>query len=190
MYTIDSLLAGDFTTFGDALSHLSCRPSCSAGRYRHRLAPGARQHARRARPRVRAHRARQGGERDAGRLQPCAAQHAGPDLTVIGYSFAYLITGAVLTETIFSWPGIGSYAVRRRRALDFPAIIGVTIVGGRGLPGHQSHHRHRLCRGQSAREVRLKRHVASPQLLAIRGHPRMADRAVSSARSSSCSGCS
>ena len=74
-----------------------------------------------------------------------------PTLTVIGYSFAYLITGAVLTETIFSWPGMGSYAVESARALDFPAIIGVTIVGGLGLPGHQPHDRHRLCRGQSAR---------------------------------------
>lgn len=53
-----------------------------------------------------------------------------PTLTVIGYSFAYLLTGAVLTETIFSWPGMGSYAVDAARGLDFPAIIGVTIVGG------------------------------------------------------------
>ncbi|MDB5660925.1 MAG: peptide transporter permease [Cypionkella sp.] len=53
-----------------------------------------------------------------------------PTLTVIGYSFAYLLTGAILTETIFSWPGMGSYAVDAARGLDFPAIIGVTIVGG------------------------------------------------------------
>ncbi|MCL6284177.1 ABC transporter permease [Ruegeria sp. 2012CJ41-6] len=53
-----------------------------------------------------------------------------PTLTVISYSFAYLLTGAVLTETIFSWPGLGSYAVGAARALDFPAIIGVTLVGG------------------------------------------------------------
>jgi peptide/nickel transport system permease protein len=53
-----------------------------------------------------------------------------PTLTVIGYSFAYLLTGAVLTETIFSWPGMGTYAVEAARGLDFPAIIGVTIVGG------------------------------------------------------------
>ncbi|MBE7183251.1 MAG: ABC transporter permease [Methylobacterium mesophilicum] len=52
-----------------------------------------------------------------------------PTLTILGYSFAYLITGAVLTETVFSWPGIGSYAVSSARALDFPAIIGVTLVG-------------------------------------------------------------
>ena len=52
-----------------------------------------------------------------------------PTLTIIGFSFAYLITGAVLTETVFSWPGIGSYAVSSARSLDFPAIIGVTLVG-------------------------------------------------------------
>jgi peptide/nickel transport system permease protein len=52
-----------------------------------------------------------------------------PSLTIIGFSFAYLITGAVLTETVFSWPGIGSYAVNSARSLDYPAIIGVTLVG-------------------------------------------------------------
>jgi ABC-type dipeptide/oligopeptide/nickel transport system permease component len=52
-----------------------------------------------------------------------------PTLTIVGFSFAYLITGAVLTETVFTWPGIGSYAVDSARSLDYPAIIGVTIVG-------------------------------------------------------------
>jgi len=52
-----------------------------------------------------------------------------PTLTIIGFSFAYLITGAILTETVFSWPGVGSYAVDAARSLDHPAIIGVTIVG-------------------------------------------------------------
>jgi peptide/nickel transport system permease protein len=53
-----------------------------------------------------------------------------PALTIIGFSFAYLITGAVLTETIFSWPGVGSYAVEAARGLDYPAIIGVSLLGG------------------------------------------------------------
>jgi peptide/nickel transport system permease protein len=53
-----------------------------------------------------------------------------PTLTILGFTFAYLITGAVLTETIFAWPGIGSYAVEAARTLDYPAIIGVTIIGG------------------------------------------------------------
>lgn len=53
-----------------------------------------------------------------------------PTLTIVGFSFAFLITGAVLTETVFSWPGVGSYAVDASRTLDFPAIIGVSIIGG------------------------------------------------------------
>jgi peptide/nickel transport system permease protein len=36
----------------------------------------------------------------------------------------------VLTESIFSWPGIGQYSVKAAQALDFPAIMGVCILGG------------------------------------------------------------
>jgi peptide/nickel transport system permease protein len=53
-----------------------------------------------------------------------------PTITIAGFSFAYLITGAVLVETIFSWPGVGSYAVDAARRLDYPAIMGVSLVGG------------------------------------------------------------
>ena len=53
-----------------------------------------------------------------------------PVVTIIGLQVGTLLAGAVLTETIFSWPGMGSYAVDAARGLDFPAIIGVTIVGG------------------------------------------------------------
>ena len=52
-----------------------------------------------------------------------------PALTIIGFTFAYLITGAILTETVFSLPGVGAYAVDAARALDHPAIIGVTLLG-------------------------------------------------------------
>lgn len=56
-----------------------------------------------------------------------------PALTILGFTFAYLITGSVLVESVFSWPGIGSYAVDAARALDYPAITGVTIIGGLGF---------------------------------------------------------
>ena len=52
-----------------------------------------------------------------------------PALTIIGFTFAYLITGAILTETVFALPGVGAYAVDAARALDHPAIIGVTLLG-------------------------------------------------------------
>lgn len=51
-----------------------------------------------------------------------------PVLTSVGLAFANLLTGAVLAETIFSWPGIGRYAFQSAVNLDFPAIMGVTIV--------------------------------------------------------------
>jgi peptide/nickel transport system permease protein len=53
-----------------------------------------------------------------------------PTITIVAFAFAFLLTGAVLTEQIFTWPGVGSYAVEASRKLDFPAIIGVTILGG------------------------------------------------------------
>ncbi len=53
-----------------------------------------------------------------------------PVLTVLGSLLGGLLTGAVLTETIFSWPGLGSYATASATALDFPAVMGVTLVAG------------------------------------------------------------
>jgi peptide/nickel transport system permease protein len=51
-----------------------------------------------------------------------------PTLTSVGLAFANLLTGAVLAETIFSWPGVGRYAFQAATNLDFPAIMGVTIL--------------------------------------------------------------
>jgi peptide/nickel transport system permease protein len=53
-----------------------------------------------------------------------------PILTVLGSLLGSLLTGAVLTETIFSWPGIGGYATASAINLDFPAVMGVTLVAG------------------------------------------------------------
>jgi peptide/nickel transport system permease protein len=51
-----------------------------------------------------------------------------PVVTLGGLAYAQLLTGAVLTETIFSWPGLGRYTFRSAAALDFPAIMGITLV--------------------------------------------------------------
>jgi len=48
-------------------------------------------------------------------------------ITVIGLAFANVMTGAVLVENIFAWPGIGSYAYRSATTLDLPAIMGVSL---------------------------------------------------------------
>ncbi|HEY6433775.1 MAG TPA: ABC transporter permease, partial [Acetobacteraceae bacterium] len=51
-----------------------------------------------------------------------------PVVTLGGLAYAQLLTGTVLTETIFSWPGLGRYTFRSAVFLDFPAIMGITIV--------------------------------------------------------------
>ena len=51
-----------------------------------------------------------------------------PILTTIGITFGSLLSGAVLTETIFSWPGLGRYATTSVTTLDYPAVMGVTLV--------------------------------------------------------------
>lgn len=51
-----------------------------------------------------------------------------PTLTLVGLAYGSLLSGAVLTETIFSWPGIGRYATTTAGTLDFPAIMGVSLL--------------------------------------------------------------
>ena len=48
-------------------------------------------------------------------------------MTVLGLVFANVLTGAVLVEKIFSWPGIGQYAYNAAVNLDVPAIAGVSM---------------------------------------------------------------
>lgn len=50
-----------------------------------------------------------------------------PILTIIGMVYGFLLGGAVLTEVIFSWPGVGRYVVKAILYLDFPAIMAITI---------------------------------------------------------------
>lgn len=51
-----------------------------------------------------------------------------PVVTVIGLNFGLLLGGAVLTETIFSWPGLGRYVVDSLLARDYPAVQGCILL--------------------------------------------------------------
>jgi len=51
-----------------------------------------------------------------------------PIITIFGLQFALLLAGAILTETTFSWPGLGSYLKLRIEYRDYPAIQGVIVV--------------------------------------------------------------
>jgi peptide/nickel transport system permease protein len=50
-----------------------------------------------------------------------------PIVTVIGMEFGLLLGGAILTETVFSWPGLGRYTVDAVYARDYPAIQGAVL---------------------------------------------------------------
>jgi peptide/nickel transport system permease protein len=51
-----------------------------------------------------------------------------PTLTVMGLVFAFSITGAVLVETIFLWPGVGSYMLEAILNNDVPVLFAVTLI--------------------------------------------------------------
>ncbi|HBT3052965.1 ABC transporter permease [Klebsiella aerogenes] len=51
-----------------------------------------------------------------------------PIVTIIALNFGSLIGGAVVTESVFNWPGIGRYLVDSVRYRDYPVIQGVTMI--------------------------------------------------------------
>jgi peptide/nickel transport system permease protein len=53
-----------------------------------------------------------------------------PLVTVIALSYARLLEGAVLTETVFAWPGLGRYLTTALLAADMNAVLGATLVVG------------------------------------------------------------
>lgn len=126
---VDSLLAGNLPAFGDALAHLVL-PALTLAAYpaglAMRLTRAAmidildRRHITAARalglsePRIL-----------FGHAMPNAV---GPALTVVGLSFAYAMTGAVLVEIVFAWPGLGRYVSDAILSKDFPAITASALV--------------------------------------------------------------
>lgn len=50
-----------------------------------------------------------------------------PIITVVGLQFGYLLGGAVLTETVFSWPGLGRFMVDAIKTKDTPIVLGTVI---------------------------------------------------------------
>jgi ABC-type dipeptide/oligopeptide/nickel transport system permease component len=51
-----------------------------------------------------------------------------PSMTLIGILYGFMLSGAVLVESVFSLSGIGQYAVRSVLAFDYPAIQAVVLV--------------------------------------------------------------
>lgn len=53
-----------------------------------------------------------------------------PLVTVVALSYGSLLEGAVLTETVFAWPGLGRYITETLFNADMNAVLGGTIVVG------------------------------------------------------------
>jgi peptide/nickel transport system permease protein len=50
-----------------------------------------------------------------------------PIITLVGMSLPMLVTGAFITESIFSWPGVGTYFLTAIQAFDYPVIMAVLL---------------------------------------------------------------
>ena len=128
-YLIDALLAGNFSLFVDALKHLIL-PAATLGFVT--LGVISRQ--------IRSAMLDQLGEdyirtaRAYGLSKwTVILRHALPNalipsVTVLGLTLGDLLYGAVLTETVFAWPGMGAYVVKSIQSLDFPAVMGFAIL--------------------------------------------------------------
>ncbi len=129
LYTVDSLLNGDWSLFVNALQHLVL-PGMVLGLF----TVGVMFRFTRAsvlevinNDYVRAARAKGLSEWTVVRrhvMRPALL----PIATVAGLAFGSLLSGTVLVESIYSWPGIGDYAYISATNLDLPAIMGVSIV--------------------------------------------------------------
>jgi len=129
LYLVDGALAGEWQVVGDALAHLLL-PAITLAL----AASGA------AARLVRAsllevlqedyvRRARASGLSEWTILSRYALPNAlVPFLTTSAILLADLLGGAVVTEAIFSWPGLGSYTLEAVAGLDFPAIMGFTLL--------------------------------------------------------------
>ncbi|MGK0620125.1 ABC transporter permease [Meiothermus cerbereus] len=54
-------------------------------------------------------------------------------ITLLGLSSGHWVGGAVITEIVFAWPGLGRLAVESTLARDYPLVIGVILVGAIGV---------------------------------------------------------
>jgi peptide/nickel transport system permease protein len=129
MYSVDAVLTGNWPALGSVLQHLVL-PTVTLGT----ILSGVFVRMTRINvietlqaDYVAAGRAR--GIRERALLYQHALKNAMiPVITLIGLQVAILLAGAVLTETVFSWPGMGSYLVQRISTRDYTAVQSVITV--------------------------------------------------------------
>ena len=129
LYTIDALISGSIGGFFDAAKHL-VMPALTLAAYPAGVAMRLTRSSMidiLARRHITAARALGISERRIlfGHALPNAMA---PALTIVGLSFAFALTGAVLVEIIFAWPGLGKYIFEAVLSKDFPVIAATAFV--------------------------------------------------------------
>jgi peptide/nickel transport system permease protein len=130
-FTIDALLIGDWVTLRSAASHLVLPGLVLASSVMGLVTRVTRSSMLDALSQDYLRTARAKGLAEAGIVGRHALRNALiPTVTVLGLAYGGLLSGAVMTETIFAWPGLGRYAFQAAITNDFPSIMGVTFVIG------------------------------------------------------------
>jgi peptide/nickel transport system permease protein len=129
MYAVDALITGNWTAFRDALRHvilpalaLAAAPTAIIMRMTRSsmLETMEADHVRMARAM---------GVPSRLIVYRYALKNAlAPVCTVIGLEFAYALIATFYIELTFAWPGLGTYATNSITSLDYPAIVGVTVI--------------------------------------------------------------
>jgi peptide/nickel transport system permease protein len=128
-YLIDAALAGDWDTFHDAAAHLVLPSIVLAAATIGLITRTTRASVLESIQQDYVRMGRAKGLRESRVILRHVLPNAlVPVVTLGGLAYANLLTGAVLTETVFSWPGLGRYTFLSASALDFPAIMAVTLL--------------------------------------------------------------
>jgi peptide/nickel transport system permease protein len=127
LFTVDALLAGQWGTFLDAVMHLILPASVLALHNIGVLTRFTRAAVQEVLGEPYINVARAKGLPELTIVRHILRAALAPVLTLISLMLADVLTGTVLVENIFGWPGIGRYAFQAATTLDLPAISGVVI---------------------------------------------------------------
>jgi peptide/nickel transport system permease protein len=131
LLTVDGLLAGRLDVVRDALAHLALPALCLALGPAVALGRTLRSSLQTVLSSDHIRTARAKGLTERGVLLRHGVRPAlNAPLTMTGLQVGMLLAGVVVIESIFAWPGLGLYTARAITNVDFPAIVGVTLVMG------------------------------------------------------------
>ena len=146
-YILDSVMEKNWQAVWDALTHLflpRTRPRREHARHSHARHPlvdiGSDE-----RRRMCARRAPKGCARKKSFGAMSADNALIPVITVVGLELGTLLSGSIIVETVFAWPGSGSLLITALNARDYPLVTGLVHDLHHGICRDQSNYRWTLC---------------------------------------------